>query len=71
MFSADFRQNHFYLLARVIQTPVGDHNVMRLCTLCGVDAEDVTDMIAEIRTLTPKPGLAFGAEPVQPVVPDV
>lgn len=28
-------------------------------------------MIAEIRELTPKPGLAFGAEPVQPVVPDV
>jgi RNA polymerase sigma-54 factor len=28
-------------------------------------------MIAEIRELTPKPGLAFGSEPVQPVVPDV
>ena len=28
-------------------------------------------MIAEIRALNPKPGLAFGAEPVQPVVPDV
>jgi RNA polymerase sigma-54 factor len=28
-------------------------------------------MIAEIRALTPKPGLAFGSEPVQPVVPDV
>jgi RNA polymerase sigma-54 factor len=38
---------------------------------CGVDAEDIADMIAELRALTPKPGLAFGAEPVQPVVPDV
>ena len=28
-------------------------------------------MIAEIRALTPKPGLTFGSEPVQPVVPDV
>ena len=28
-------------------------------------------MIAEIRALNPKPGLAFGAEPVAPVVPDV
>jgi RNA polymerase sigma-54 factor len=28
-------------------------------------------MLAEIRALTPKPGLAFGSEPVQPVVPDV
>jgi RNA polymerase sigma-54 factor len=28
-------------------------------------------MIAEIRTLNPRPGLAFGSEPVTPVVPDV
>ena len=42
-----------------------------LCALCGVDAEDIADMIAEIRDLNPKPGLAFGAEQVAPVVPDV
>ena len=42
-----------------------------LSALCGVDTEDVTDMIAEIRELNPKPGLAFGAEPVAPVIPDV
>ncbi|MBI1238209.1 MAG: RNA polymerase factor sigma-54 [Alphaproteobacteria bacterium] len=42
-----------------------------LMRLCGVDAEDLSDMIAEIRALTPKPGLQFGGEPVQPVVPDV
>jgi RNA polymerase sigma-54 factor len=36
-----------------------------------VDAEDIADMISEIRTLNPKPGLAFGSEPVTPVVPDV
>ena len=28
-------------------------------------------MIAEIRTLNPKPGLAFGSTMVQPIVPDV
>ncbi|MEO1199050.1 MAG: RNA polymerase factor sigma-54 [Pseudomonadota bacterium] len=39
--------------------------------LCGVDDEDLTDMIGEIRALDPKPGLAFGGEPVRPVVPDV
>jgi RNA polymerase sigma-54 factor len=39
--------------------------------ICGVDAEDIADMLAEIRALTPKPGLTFGSEPVQPVVPDV
>ena len=42
-----------------------------LCAACGCDAEDIADMLAEIRGLTPKPGLAFGSEPVQPVVPDV
>jgi len=39
--------------------------------LCGVNEEDLTDMIAEIRTLNPKPGLAFGSTMVQPIVPDV
>jgi RNA polymerase sigma-54 factor len=42
-----------------------------LGAICGVDAEDIADMIREIRELTPKPGLAFGTEPVQPVIPDV
>ena len=28
-------------------------------------------MIAELRALDPRPGAAFGGEPVQPVVPDV
>ena len=31
----------------------------------------VADMVAEIRQLNPKPGLKFGSEPVQPVVPDI
>jgi RNA polymerase sigma-54 factor len=39
--------------------------------LCGVDDEDLIDMIAELRALDPKPGLAFGSAPVQPVIPDV
>ena len=39
--------------------------------LCGVNDEDLDDMIAEIRTLNPKPGLAFGSTMVQPIVPDV
>ena len=50
---------------------VARRDVSALSQLCGVDAEDVNDMIAEIRGLTPKPGLAFNTEPVQPVVPDV
>jgi RNA polymerase sigma-54 factor len=50
---------------------LGKRDMVGLLKVCGVDAEDLADMIAEIRALTPKPGLAFGGEPVQPVVPDV
>jgi RNA polymerase sigma-54 factor len=39
--------------------------------LCGVDAEDLADMIAEIRRLDPKPGARFDAEPLRPLIPDV
>jgi RNA polymerase sigma-54 factor len=50
---------------------VARRDLSALSQLCGVDTDDVADMIAEIRGLTPKPGLAFGTDPVQPVVPDV
>ena len=39
--------------------------------ICGVDDEDIADMVSEIRSLDPKPGRAFGGEPIQPVAPDV
>ncbi len=38
---------------------------------CCVDDEDLREMIAELRALTPRPGAAFGGEPTQPVSPDV
>ena len=50
---------------------VARRDMSQLTALCGVDAEDVADMISEIRQLNPKPGLAFGSEVVTPVVPDV
>jgi RNA polymerase sigma-54 factor len=50
---------------------VAKRDIAELSRLCGVDAADIADMIGEIRKLNPKPGLAFGSEPVQPVVPDV
>ncbi len=43
----------------------------RLMTICGVDREDLADMIAEVRALTPKPGAGFGGEAAQTVAPDV
>jgi RNA polymerase sigma-54 factor len=42
-----------------------------LMRICGVDQEDIADMVQEIRALNPKPGLLFGGEPVQTLVPDV
>ncbi|MCA0305526.1 MAG: RNA polymerase factor sigma-54 [Proteobacteria bacterium] len=38
---------------------------------CGVDDEDLRDMLGELRTLDPRPGLAFDFEPIQPVQPDL
>lgn len=38
---------------------------------CGVDAEDLAEMTAELTALDPKPGLSFAGEPVTAVVPDV
>jgi RNA polymerase sigma-54 factor len=39
--------------------------------ICAVSDEDLSDMIAEIRQLNPKPGLAFGSVLVHPIVPDI
>ncbi|MGF1606339.1 MAG: RNA polymerase factor sigma-54 [Rhodothalassiaceae bacterium] len=39
--------------------------------ICQCEDEDLDDMLAELRSLNPKPGLAFGGEAMEPVVPDV
>ncbi|MET0875545.1 MAG: RNA polymerase factor sigma-54 [Tardiphaga sp.] len=39
--------------------------------ICGVDDDDLSDMIGEIRRLDPKPGLKYGSARTQTVVPDV
>ena len=39
--------------------------------ICGVDDEDLGDMIAEIKRLDPKPGRGFGASPEPTAIPDV
>jgi RNA polymerase sigma-54 factor len=43
----------------------------RLSLICGVDADDLTDMIAEIRALDPKPAASYDSAPPQLVVPDI
>ena len=47
------------------------HDYATLKSLCGVDGEDLDDMISEIKALTPKPGLAYGTESTRAVEPDV
>jgi RNA polymerase sigma-54 factor len=42
-----------------------------LMEVCGVDAADLADMIAELRRLDPKPGAKFENEPLRPLIPDV
>jgi RNA polymerase sigma-54 factor len=38
---------------------------------CGIDAEDLQDMIGEIKRLDPKPGLSFAAEEPPTLIPDI
>ncbi len=45
--------------------------VKRLQRMCGVDDEDMADMIRELRGYDPKPGCRFGGEPPLAVTPDV
>lgn len=39
--------------------------------ICGVDEEDLLDMLGEIRALDPKPGSSFESAPSESIIPDV
>jgi len=47
------------------------HDMKKLKALCGVDEQDLKDMIAEIKALNPKPALNFDHFVSQTVIPDV
>ena len=47
------------------------HDIAALQAACGVDREDITEMIAELKTLDPRPGAAFDTEVTQWISPDV
>lgn len=55
--------DHLDLLAR--------RDFASLKRICGVDEEDLIDMLSEIRKLDPKPGSRFEASPCETVVPDI
>src|SRR5271170_7140514 len=46
-------------------------NITALMRACQVDAEDIVEMVAEIKSLDPRPGLAFDPPLAQLVVPDI
>ncbi|MEY5008032.1 MAG: hypothetical protein RL764_1348 [Pseudomonadota bacterium] len=43
----------------------------QLKRICGVDDEDLADMIRELRSYNPKPGLRFGGEAAHSLTPDI
>ena len=43
----------------------------RLKKVCGVDAEDLREMISELRLLNPRPGRSFDRVEIETLVPDV
>ena len=50
---------------------LGKHDLKKLQQLCGVDAEDLAQMVSEIRELNPKPAVAFEHVVAQTAIPDV
>ena len=50
---------------------LASRNAAALMRICGIDAEDLAEMVAEIRALDPRPGHAFDPPFAQPVVPDI
>ncbi|MGU3315211.1 RNA polymerase factor sigma-54 [Sphingomonas sp. M6A6_1c] len=46
-------------------------DLARLKRMCGVDDEDMADMIRELRAYDPKPGCRYGGEPALAVTPDL
>ncbi|MCB9992711.1 MAG: RNA polymerase factor sigma-54 [Hyphomicrobiaceae bacterium] len=50
---------------------LASHELQRLMKEVRCSAEDLSDMLAELRELDPKPGLRFDGAPMQAIVPDV
>ena len=50
---------------------IAQHKINELKKICNVDDEDMTEMIAEIRALNPKPGLIYEQAIEENIAPDV
>ncbi len=47
------------------------HDLAKLQKLTGLKAEDLADYIGRLKSLSPKPGLAYGSDAAAPIEPDV
>ena len=47
------------------------HDLVRLKKICGLSADELSGYIARIKTLSPKPGLAYGRDMAAAIEPDV
>ncbi|MDH5189048.1 MAG: RNA polymerase factor sigma-54 [Rhodospirillaceae bacterium] len=50
---------------------MANRDLKALVKVCGVDSDDIRDMVDEIRALDPKPGRAFIFDVAETVIPDV
>lgn len=50
---------------------IAKKDFLTLAQTLGVDNEDLIDMVGELRNLDPRPGLHFGAAPLQEAEPDI
>lgn len=64
---------HDPAMARLLENLdlLAEGRLAQLQRMCGVDAEDMGDMIRELRNYDPKPGLRFGASRIEAVTPDL
>ncbi|WP_282605901.1 RNA polymerase factor sigma-54 [Pelagibius sp. Alg239-R121] len=50
---------------------IATRQLSELRKICGVDDEDLMEMIAEIKALNPRPAAAFDDNAAEPIIPDV
>ena len=50
---------------------IAQNDIKKLSKLCAIDFKHIVEMIGEIKSLNPKPGLIYGNEIIQTIVPDI
>jgi len=50
---------------------LASHDLPRLAMLCGVEAGELAGLITNLKSLAPKPGLAYGSDAAAAIEPDV